>query len=196
MSSFVTSVAFADADLQPIACSRAPIHTKKFLGLVALLLCCHLTNALISEHLLAGARIFKFPIFFTCFQCGGYIFIAFVCRTLLRSERRRTPLRTYAFMGALQAVTLASSVRRSCHVWPTTATCGQPLIVSLTPSAFLLCSDPQHALPEFPDCCGLQKLQAAAGDGNERDNAQAAAETFGHHGCCAAVPWIGVIFHR
>jgi hypothetical protein len=47
---------------------------------------------------------------------------------LLRSERRRTPLRTYAFMGALQAVTLASSVRRSCHVWPTTATCGQPLI--------------------------------------------------------------------
>lgn len=109
MSSCVTSVAFADAALQPIACSRAPIHTKKFLGLVALLLCCHLTNALISEHLLAGARIFKFPIFFTCFQCSGYVFIAFFTRMLLRSERRRTPLRTYAFMGALQAVTLASS---------------------------------------------------------------------------------------
>lgn len=97
------------ADLQnsqPLVSRR----TTKFLSLLTVLFCCHLTNALISEHLLAGAHIFKYYIFFTCFQCSGYILFALVSRVLLRSQPRCTPLRTYALMGTLQAVTLASSV--------------------------------------------------------------------------------------
>jgi hypothetical protein len=93
--------------------SPVPFRTRKFLFLAAVLFCCHLINALISEHLLAGARIFKFSIFFTCFQCSGYILLAIMSRAFLMSEPRRTPLRTYALIGTLQAITLTSSVRIS-----------------------------------------------------------------------------------
>jgi hypothetical protein len=111
-----SAAAFANSSLQPIVCSepQATVRTKKFLALVTLLFCCHIINALISEHLLAGAQIFKFPIFFTCFQCSGYILLALISRALLLSQSRCTPLRTYASIGILQAITMASSVNLQC----------------------------------------------------------------------------------
>ena len=113
LSSLNSAAAFANSSLQPVVCSQsqATIRSKKFMALVTLLFCCHLINALISEHLLAGTQIFKFPIFFTCFQCSGYILLALISRALLLSQSRCTPLRTYAAMGILQAISMASSVR-------------------------------------------------------------------------------------
>ena len=132
-----------------IACSQplVPVRTTTFLSLVTILFCCHLINALISEHLLAGAHIFKYSIFFTCFQCSGYILLALISRAFLRSQARCTPLRTYALIGILQAVTLASSVRF--------------MLFEQSPLSSLLNSyprlDSEHPLPELSDGCDIQK---------------------------------------
>ena len=84
--------------------SLVPIREATFLSLVTLLFCCHLTNALISEHLLTSARIFKFSIF--------HLLSVHRLHSVRAGLAIAAPLRTYALMGILQAVTLASSVRR------------------------------------------------------------------------------------
>ena len=107
--------ALVKPDLLPHVSFSHPPALSTFLSLVTLLFCCHLTNALISEHLLSGAHIFKYSIFFTCFQCCGYILLALAARMFMRSQPRCTPLRTYAVMGILQAVTMAFSVCGRLH---------------------------------------------------------------------------------